>query len=123
MGRLAAYPGLMDRAQRPFAAAGLKVPCYVAFGNHDGLAQGNQKATAAFEAIATGCAKPVGGTGLGGGPGAPVMPVPADPDRAYVGRPTTRRCTRPASRPTRTASPTSTPPSWRPPTAPPATTP
>jgi metallophosphoesterase (TIGR03767 family) len=81
-----AYAGLMDRAQRSFAAAGLKVPSYVAFGNHDGLAQGNQKAIAPFESIGTGCAKPVGGTGIGGGAGAPVMPVPADPDRAYVGK-------------------------------------
>jgi metallophosphoesterase (TIGR03767 family) len=80
------YTGLMDRAQRTFTAAGLKVPSYVAFGNHDGLAQGNQKANASFEAIGTGCAKPVGGTGIGGGAGAPVMAVPGDPDRAYVGK-------------------------------------
>src|SRR4051812_6001755 len=82
-----AYPGLMDRAQRSFAAAGLKVPSYVAFGNHDGLAQGNQKATAAFEAIGTGCAKPVSGTGIGGGGGGPAGPGaggprPADPGQA-----------------------------------------
>src|SRR6185295_18431422 len=64
------YTGLMDRAQQMFTAAGLKVPSYVAFGNHDGLAQGNQKANASFEAIGTGCAKPVGGTGISGGTGA-----------------------------------------------------
>ncbi|MDX6698660.1 MAG: hypothetical protein QOE65_2057 [Solirubrobacteraceae bacterium] len=81
------YPGLMDRAEQPFQAAGLKVPSYVAFGNHDGLAQGNQKATAGFEAIGTGCAKPLGGDQIGGGTGAPVMPVPPDPDRAYVSKP------------------------------------
>ena len=37
-----AYPGLMDRAQLPFTAAGLDVPSYVTNGNHDGLVQGNQ---------------------------------------------------------------------------------
>ena len=58
--RLAQYPGLMDRAQQPFTAAGLEVPSYVAFGNHDGLVQGNQAANAAFEEVATGCMKPIG---------------------------------------------------------------
>ena len=51
------YPGLMDRAQQPFTAAGLKVPSYVAVGNHDALVQGNEDANAGFEAIATGCKK------------------------------------------------------------------
>ncbi|MEO7197402.1 MAG: hypothetical protein ABIZ50_02925, partial [Solirubrobacterales bacterium] len=55
-----AYPGLMDQAQKPFAAAGLDVPSYVAFGNHDGLVQGNQAADAALEQVATGCTKPLG---------------------------------------------------------------
>jgi len=54
------YPGLMDRAQKAFTAAGLDVPSYVAFGNHDGLVQGNAAANAAFEAVATGCLKPIG---------------------------------------------------------------
>jgi metallophosphoesterase (TIGR03767 family) len=53
------YPGLMDRAQQPFTAQGLKVPSYVAFGNHDGLVQGNEDANAAFEDVATGCVKPL----------------------------------------------------------------
>lgn len=52
------YPGLMDRAQRPFAAQGLSVPSYVTLGNHDRLQQGNQWANASFEAVATGCVKP-----------------------------------------------------------------
>ena len=52
------YPGLMDRAQQPFSAAGLNVPSYVAFGNHDGLTQGNAAENAGYEAIATGCVKP-----------------------------------------------------------------
>ena len=50
----------MDKAQQSFTAAGLKVPSYVAFGNHDGLVQGNAAANAAFEAVATGCLKPIG---------------------------------------------------------------
>jgi len=54
------YPGLMDRAQQSFAAAGLSVPSYVAFGNHDALVQGNAAANAAFEQVATGCLKPMG---------------------------------------------------------------
>ena len=55
------YPGLMDRAQAPFTAAGLTVPSYVAFGNHDALVQGNQAANGSFERIATGCVKPMEG--------------------------------------------------------------
>lgn len=53
------YPGLMDRAQQPFTAAGVGVPTYVAFGNHDALVQGNQAANGSFEAVATGCVKPL----------------------------------------------------------------
>jgi metallophosphoesterase (TIGR03767 family) len=54
------YPGLMDRAQQAFTAAGLDVPSYVAFGNHDALVQGNAAANVAFEQVATGCLKPIG---------------------------------------------------------------
>jgi metallophosphoesterase (TIGR03767 family) len=54
------YPGLMDRAQQAFTAAGLDVPSYVAFGNHDALVQGNAAANVAFELVATGCLKPIG---------------------------------------------------------------
>ena len=70
------YPGLMDRAQVPFDAAGLAVPSYVSFGNHDGLVQGNQAASAGFEEIATGCMKPLGLNSL----------VPPDPDRRFVSK-------------------------------------
>ena len=93
----------MDRAQQPFTAAGLAVPSYVVFGNHDGLVQGNQAANASFEEIATGCLKPMEGAfaGLAGQlpditpedlldlltsePGA-VSLVPPDPKRQYVSK-------------------------------------
>ena len=52
------YPGLLDRAQAPFQAVGLKVPWYISRGNHDGLIQGNAPAsTDLFRAIAVGCLK------------------------------------------------------------------
>ncbi len=52
------YPGLMERAQNAFVAEGLKVPWYIARGNHDGLVQGNAPASVdLFRAIATGCLK------------------------------------------------------------------
>ena len=52
------YPGLLERAQNTFKAQGLKVPWYIARGNHDGLVQGNAPAsTDLFRAIATGCLK------------------------------------------------------------------
>jgi hypothetical protein len=51
------YPGLMDRAQQPFTAAGLAVPSYITFGNHDALVQGNAAGTSALELLATGCVK------------------------------------------------------------------
>jgi metallophosphoesterase (TIGR03767 family) len=54
------YPGLMDRAQQSFTATGLSVPSYVAFGNHDGLVQGNAMANVGFEEVAMGCLKPIG---------------------------------------------------------------
>jgi metallophosphoesterase (TIGR03767 family) len=52
------YPGLLERALAPFTAQGLKVPWYIARGNHDGLVQGNAPASVdLFRAIATGCLK------------------------------------------------------------------
>jgi metallophosphoesterase (TIGR03767 family) len=52
------YPGLMERAQVPFTAAGLDVRWYISRGNHDGLIQGNAPASVdLFRFIATGCLK------------------------------------------------------------------
>ncbi|MDQ3935223.1 MAG: metallophosphoesterase [Actinomycetota bacterium] len=92
------WPGLMDQAQKPFEAAGLKVPSYVLFGNHDGLAQGNEDAIAPFERVGTGCVKAYAeapGPGifsaldpdfLAGALADPTktMLVPPDPNRQYV---------------------------------------
>ena len=47
-------PGLLDAARRPFTAAGLNMPWYSAFGNHDGLAQGNFPQTLQLSTVATG---------------------------------------------------------------------
>ena len=93
------YPGLMDRAQAPFEATGLRVPSYVAFGNHDALVQGNQAATGGVEDVATGCVKlfaPVPGLDplsaaatpelvLGSVPPKAGL-VPPDPARQYVSK-------------------------------------
>jgi metallophosphoesterase (TIGR03767 family) len=89
-----AYPGLMDRAQVPFEAEGLKVPSYSLFGNHDGLVQGNEDAVRSFEDLATGCVKPYSpattelSSGLDPGFLAALagtsFNVPPDPNRQFV---------------------------------------
>jgi len=94
------WPGLMDRAQAPFAAQGLRVPSYVAYGNHDGLVQGNAAANAGYEAVGTGCLKATAPafdalnpqsaltpgylTGLLTSNPTAVGLVPRDPDRRYL---------------------------------------
>src|SRR4051812_33737750 len=51
-------PKLLDAARRPFTAAGLNVPWYTCFGNHDGLSQGNfPTKTVPTSTIATGGVK------------------------------------------------------------------
>ena len=54
------YPGLLERAQRPFTAEGLAMPWYSLLGNHEVLRQGFAPgAHPAFDdARATGCRKP-----------------------------------------------------------------
>ena len=90
-----AYPGLMDRAQAPFDAAGLNRPSYVALGNHDGTVQGNLHALQALDDLAKGCIKPLSLTGLAGlgtltsNPGSTVI-VPPDPERGFADGPTYR---------------------------------
>lgn len=97
------YPGLMDRAQVPFVAQGLDVPSYVVMGNHDALAQGNEKALLPFELVGVGCIKPLVPaadltevadildpaylSGLLGTNPSQVMLVPPDERRQYVDRP------------------------------------
>jgi len=88
------YPGLMDRAQVPFQAAGLDRPSYVAFGNHDATVQGSLHALQALDDIARGCLKLLSLTGapaslaaLLTSPGRTIV-VPPDPDRGFADRPT-----------------------------------
>src|SRR6478752_972284 len=51
-------PKLLDAARRPFEAAGLDIPWYTCFGNHDGLSQGNfPTTTVPTGSLATGAVK------------------------------------------------------------------
>ncbi|MGH2710024.1 MAG: TIGR03767 family metallophosphoesterase [Actinomycetota bacterium] len=89
-------PAFLQSALAPFEAVGAGVPWFTAYGNHDGLAQGNAPVNPAFETIGTGRVKVVGlppGANpcirfddLGAMPGSQVMQVTADPQRAYVRR-------------------------------------
>jgi hypothetical protein len=87
------YPGLMNRAQDGFDAVGVDVPTYVVFGNHDMLAQGTVASNAGFEAIGTGCVKPLAQPpdfpsptpgGVASLLPSAAMIVPPDPKRQYV---------------------------------------
>ena len=50
-------PGLLDEARKPFDAHGLDMPWLAAYGNHDGLVQGNFPQSFQLGAAATGSAK------------------------------------------------------------------
>ena len=89
------HPGLMDRAQVPFEAAGLTKPSYVAFGNHDATVQGSLHALQALDDVARGCVKPLAATGIAGlsalltSPARSIV-VPPDRERGFADRPTYR---------------------------------
>jgi metallophosphoesterase (TIGR03767 family) len=47
-------PGLLDAARAPFQPIGVGLPWYTAYGNHDGLVQGNVPRTPLLQSLATG---------------------------------------------------------------------
>jgi metallophosphoesterase (TIGR03767 family) len=53
-------PGLLDAARSPFQATGLGLPWFSAYGNHDGLVQGNVPRTPLLQQLATGPLKLTG---------------------------------------------------------------
>jgi metallophosphoesterase (TIGR03767 family) len=96
-------PGLLDRARAPFKAAGLKMPWLTAYGNHDGLVQGNFPQSFKLSTFATGSVKvtslPPGispqdvaagdPNAVAGALSGPARIVSADPDRRIIDRHTT----------------------------------
>ena len=102
------HPGLMDRAQRPFAAPGLAVKWYSVRGNHDANVLGRYSARQAFPArIATGCRKVFpGGPPVRGADPVTLLRsrlgratrVPPDPARRFVSVPEFKRLHRGADR-------------------------
>ena len=93
-------PGLLDAVRQPFRATGLGIHWYAAYGNHDGLIQGNAPIDGAFSKISTGTTKITGlppslsglafaANLLAGNPlpeGLPARTVTADPARKVVSR-------------------------------------
>jgi metallophosphoesterase (TIGR03767 family) len=52
-------PGLLEASQRPFTPVGLSIPWFTAYGNHDGLVQGNFPRSFQLNAVAVGPLKAV----------------------------------------------------------------
>lgn len=92
-------PGWLEQVLAPFDSAGVGMPWFSCYGNHDGLAQGNAPVLPAYRAIAEGNVKVVGtpehatchsftdptaALGQLTTPGAPAMLVTPDADRQYV---------------------------------------
>jgi metallophosphoesterase (TIGR03767 family) len=78
------YRGLFERMNEPFRPKGFgDLPWYGIFGNHDALVQGNQNRNAAFDAVATGCAKvkglPAGASTTPAGLAAALVEAAGDP--------------------------------------------
>jgi metallophosphoesterase (TIGR03767 family) len=96
-------PGLLDRARAPFKAAGLRMPWLTAYGNHDGLVQGNFPQSFRLGAAATGSVKitslPAGVSpqdvaagdpnAVAGALAGPARTVTPDADRRVIDRHTT----------------------------------
>jgi 3',5'-cyclic AMP phosphodiesterase CpdA len=95
-GALPSYPGLLEHAQQPFVARGLRMPWFAARGNHDGLAAGFFGG-ARGAALAAGCRKvlppPTGPAAPPGNPWKAMLRglrnggfewVPPDPARRFV---------------------------------------
>ena len=60
--RLHGFPvvqGLLDASQRPFTPIGLSMPWFTAYGNHDGLVQGNFPNSFQLNELAVGPVKPI----------------------------------------------------------------
>ncbi|MEA2447551.1 MAG: hypothetical protein QOK47_1188, partial [Actinomycetota bacterium] len=51
------YPGLLEKATRPFKATGMGMPWFQTFGSHDGLMQGSVPRNPFFESVSTGRSK------------------------------------------------------------------
>ena len=97
-------PGLLDAARRPFTPTGLSFPWYTAYGNHDGLVQGNFPQSFQLNNLAVGPLKvvslPAGAspddvqrglttgdaTVVGALLAAPARTVTADPERRILTR-------------------------------------
>jgi metallophosphoesterase (TIGR03767 family) len=96
-------PGLLDQARAPFPAGGLNMPWLTAYGNHDGLVQGNFPQSFRLSSFATGSAKitslPAGvspqdiaagdANAFAGAAAGPARTVTADQDRRVIDRHTT----------------------------------